>query len=256
MKTSGPVIVAALVAATVTAASYGGISGGGASTNGISGGGVSTNGISGGGVSANGISGGGVSTNGISGGGAQLLVVGPVEAINAADKTAIVLGQRVHTAALERLVVGDTAAVYGTTRADGSIAASVIQSRGLYVPGATSIFLSGTVQRAESSVGRVVVGGVTIDLTPVMSHGMLSPTVGTNLQLRGIQPVSGGLVVVNGISGGGVSTNGISGGGVSTNGISGGGVSANGISGGGVSTNGISGGGVSANGISGGGVAK
>src|SRR3984893_16748266 len=69
MKTSGPMIVAALVAATVTAASYGGISGGGASTNGISGGGVSTNGISGGGVSTNGISGGGVSTNGISGGG-------------------------------------------------------------------------------------------------------------------------------------------------------------------------------------------
>src|SRR6266853_1951494 len=135
MKTSGPVIVAALLAATVTAASYGGISGGGVSTNGISGGGLSTNGISG----------GGVSTNGISGGGAQLLVVGPVEAINTADNTAIVLGQRVHTAALGRLVVGDTVAVYGRTRADGSIVASGIQSRGLYVPGATSIFLSGTV---------------------------------------------------------------------------------------------------------------
>ena len=195
MKTSGPVIVAALLAATVTAATYGGISGGG------------------------------VSPNGISGCGAGLLVVGPVEAINAADKTAIVLGQRVHTVALERVVVGDTVAVYGTTRADGSIAASVIQSGGLYVPGSTSIFLSGTVQRAESSVGRVVVGGVTVDLTPVMSHGMLSPSVGTNLQLRGIQPVSGGLVVVNGISGGGgVIPNGISGGGVHTHGISGGGV--------------------------------
>ena len=254
MKTSGPVIVAALVAATVTAASYGGISGGGVSTNGISGGGLNANGISGGGLNANGISGGGLNANGISGGGARLLVVGPVEAINAADKTAIVLGQTVHTAALERVAVGDTVAVYGTTRADGSIAASTIQSRGLYVPGATSIFLSGTVQRAESSVGRVVVGGVTVDLTPVMSHGMLSPTVGTNLQLRGIQPVSGGLVVVNGISGGGVNTNGISGGGLNANGISGGGLNANGISGGGLNANGISGGGLNANGISGGGL--
>src|ERR1700686_4586566 len=139
MRTSGPVIVAALLAATVTAASYGGISGGGGAV------------------------------NGISGGGAQLLVVGPVEAIDAANKTAIVLGQRVHAASLERVAVGNTVAVYGTTRADGSIAASAIQSRGIYVPGATSIFISGTVQKAEPSLGRVVVSGVNVDLTSVMS---------------------------------------------------------------------------------------
>jgi len=226
MKTSGPVILAALLAATVTAASYGGISGGG------------------------------LGTNGISGGGAQLLVVGPVDAINAANRIAIVLGQTVHAASLERLAVGNTVAVYGTTRADGSIAASAIQSRGIYVPGATSIFISGTVQRAEPSVGRVVVSGVTVDLTSVMSHGMFSPTVGTKLQLTGVQPLSGGLVVVNGISGGGAEALGISGGGLGTNGISGGGLGTNGISGGGLGTNGISGGGLGINGISGGGGAR
>src|SRR6266446_6102041 len=240
MKTSGPVIVAALLAATVTAASYGGISGGGAVVNGISGGGApvingisgggapvingisgggapvingisgggapAINGISGGGAPAiNGISGGGApAINGISGGGTQLLVVGPVEAINAANKTAIVLGQTVRAPNLETLAMGNTVAVYGTIRADGSIAASTIQSRGIYVPGATAIFISGTVQKAEPSVGRVVVSGVTVDLTSVMSYGMLSPTVGTKLQLTGIQPLNGGLVVVDGISGGGV----------------------------------------------------
>src|SRR6266404_2873172 len=102
MKTSGPVIVAALLAATVTAASYGGISGGGAVANGVSGGGAVANGISGGGAVA----------NGISGGGAQLLVVGPVEAINAANTTAIVLGQRVRAPNLETLAMGNTVAVY------------------------------------------------------------------------------------------------------------------------------------------------
>src|SRR5882762_4813444 len=111
MKTSGPVIVAALLAATVTAASYGGISGGGGLVNGISGGGGLVNGISGGGGLVNGISGGGGLVNGISGGGApQLLVVGPVEAINAANSTAIVLGQMVHAASLERLAVSNTVA--------------------------------------------------------------------------------------------------------------------------------------------------
>ena len=224
MKTSGPVILAALLAATLTAASYGGVSGGG--------------------LGINGISGGGLGTNGISGGGAQLLVVGPVDAINAAIRTAIVLGQTVHVASLERLAVGNTVAVYGTTRADGSIAASAIQSLGIYVPGATSIFISGTVQRAEPSVGRVVVSGVTVDLTSVMSYGMFSPTVGTKLQLTGVQPLSGGLVVVNGISGGGAEALGISGGGLGINGISGGGgPRLNGISGGGLGINGISGGG-------------
>src|SRR6266850_1930941 len=145
MKTSGPVIVAALLAATVTAASYGGISGGGGLVNGISGGGAP-----------------------------QLLVVGPVEAINAANSTAIVLGQMVHAASLERLAVSNTVAVYGTTRADGSIAASAIQSRGIYVPGATSIFISGTVQKAEPSGGRVMVRGVPAGRMPVLARGMVS----------------------------------------------------------------------------------
>ncbi len=250
MKTSGPVIVAALLAATVTAASYGGISGGGVAANGISGGGAPV---------ISGISGGGAPLiNGISGGGAQLLVVGPVEAINAANKTAIVLGQTVRAPNLETLAMGNTVAVYGTIRADGSIAASTIRSRGIYVPGATAIFISGTVQESEPSVGRVVVSGVTVDLTSVMSHGMFSPSVGTKLQLTGIQPLNGGLVVVNGISGGGApAINGISGGGApAINGISGGGAPAiNGISGGGApAINGISGGGAPAiNGISGGG---
>src|SRR3984893_6648507 len=235
MKTSGPMILVALLAATVTAASYGGISGGGSGLNGISGGGSPAQ------------------VNGISGGGAQLFVIGPVEAINASNRTAIVLGQTVHAASLERLAVSNTVAVYGTTRADGSIVASAIQSRGIYVPGATSIFISGTVQKAESSVGRVVVSGVAVDLTSVMSHGMLSPTVGSKLQVTGIQPINGGLVVVNGISGGGAEALGISGGGGVANGISGGGGVANGISGGGGVANGISGGGGLVNGISGGG---
>src|SRR6185437_13312235 len=56
------------------------------------------------------------SSAGISGSGAELLVVGPVEAINAVDRTAVVLGQRVQTEMLDRLVVGDTVAVFGVER--------------------------------------------------------------------------------------------------------------------------------------------
>src|SRR6266550_2899622 len=198
-----------------------------------------------------GISGSGATVNGISGSGAQLLVVGPVEATSAADATATILGQRVRTLMAGQLAVGNTVAVFGTMRVDGSITASAIQSRGLYVPGATSIFLFGTVEKAEPSLGRVVINGVTVDLTPLMSYGMLSPAVGSKVAVSGTQPVSGGRLLVNGISGSGSTVNGISGSGSTVNGISGSGSTVNGISGSGSTVNGISGSGSTVNGISG-----
>src|SRR5207302_11436972 len=96
--------------------------------------------------------------NGISGGGAPLVNGSRGDGTNAVNGTSGVRGQTVHATSVESLAVGNTAAGYGTTRADGSIEASAIQSRGIYVPGATLIFISGIVQKAAPSVGRVVVG--------------------------------------------------------------------------------------------------
>src|SRR6266550_236003 len=164
MKTFGHAVVVVLVATGAASTGFAGISGSGASVNGISGSGSTVNGISGSGSTVNGISGSGSTVNGISGSGstvngisgsgAQLLVVGPVEATSVADATATILGQRVRTVMAGQLTVGNTVAVFGTMRVDGSITASAIQSRGLYVPGATSIFLFGTIQRADPSLGR------------------------------------------------------------------------------------------------------
>src|SRR2546421_3629223 len=157
---------------------------------------------------------------GISGGGlqsaqdtAQLLLIGPVEAINANARMAIVLGQKVLIEARDRIAVGDTVAVFGKTRTDGTLVASKVQMMGLYVPGATPIFIAGTVQKVDASIGRVVINGLTVDLTGAMSNGILSPAVGSRVQITGTQPVAGGLVVIAGISGGGTATQGISGGG-------------------------------------------
>ena len=81
---------------------------------------------------------GGEAVNGINRGGVELLVVGPVEAIDQAAKTAVILGQRVLVADANHLALGETAAVFGTARSDGSIVAAAIQSRGPYVPGASA----------------------------------------------------------------------------------------------------------------------
>jgi hypothetical protein len=195
--------------------------------------------------------GSGASVNGITGSGAQLLVVGPVEATSVADESATILGQRVRTAIADQLTVGNTVAVFGTMRADGSIAASAIQSRGPYVPGATSIFLFGTVQRVEPSVGRAVINGVTVDLTPLMSYGMLSPVVGSKAAVSGTQPAIGGRLLANGITGSGALVNGITGSGALVNGITGSGALVNGITGSGASVKGITGSGAIVNGITG-----
>ena len=136
---------------------------------------------------------------------AELLIVGPVESVDLANRIATVLGQRVALSNVDSLALGNTVAVFGTSRADGTIRATAIQDRGLYTAGATTIYLSGTVQQAEPSIGRVVVNGVSVDLTAAMSVGTLSPDVGSRMSIRGTQPVSRGLVLVDGIVGTGSS---------------------------------------------------
>ena len=189
-----------------------------------------------------------------SGIGDALLVVGPVESVNSAHTTAIVLGQKVLLGANSSVTVGSTVAVYGKVLGDGSLSVAKLVVEGDYVAGATPVLVSGTVQKVQPSIGRAVVSGITVDLTALMSRGSVTPAVGSTVQISGTQPVNGGVLVADGITGGGLSANGITGGGLSANGITGGGLSANGITGGGLTASGITGGGMSADGITGGGL--
>jgi hypothetical protein len=191
------------------------------------------------------------SSAGVSRGGAELLVVGPVESIDAENRTATVLGQRIHSAMVDTLAVGNSVAVFGAARADGAIEASAIQTRGLYVAGASNVFLSGTVQRADVAVGRAVVNGVNVDLTPAMSGGTLSPAVGSKVAISGIQPSSRGVVLVAGIAGTGAAVDGIAGTGSAVSGIAGTGSAVSGIAGTGSSVSGIAGTGSAVRGIAG-----
>src|SRR6185436_7335494 len=174
---------------------------------------------------------------------APLLLLGPVEAVKQRESVVVVRGQKLPLRTVGQVEVGPTVAVFGSVRSDGSFDISGVQRQGLYVPGATSIVLTGVVQKILPALGRATVGSVNVDLVSLVpleqSQGI---TVGSLVQVAGIQPVAGGLILVQGISGG--ATSGISGG--ATSGISGGATS--GISGG--ATSGISGGATS--GISGG----
>ena len=182
-----------------------------------------------------------------------LLVVGPVEAVIPQQQAAVILGQRVLLKASDALTVGETAAVFGTLGANGTVVASQVRHQGAYVAGATTVLLTGIVQKSEASVGHAQVGGLAVDLTPAMSSGSVSAAIGSVVQVVGIQPGFGGVVLANGISGSGMAAaHGISGSGMAANGISGSGLATLGISGSGRAVSqGISGSGMAASGISG-----
>ena len=181
--------------------------------------------------------------------GPELLVIGPVESIDVSTRSATVLGQRVTLNNVESLNVHNALAVFGFWRADGTIQATAVRDEGPYVAGATTVFLSGAVQRAEPSIGHAVVNGIKVDLTPAMAFGPVVPAVGSKLAVRGIQAVSRGVVTIDGIVGSGATANGIVGSGATANGIVGSGYRANGIVGSGATANGIVGSGYRANGI-------
>ena len=202
------------------------------------------------------------------GSGDPLLVVGPVESVDSAHTMAVVLGQKVLVGAHDSVTVGNTVAVYGAALGDGSLNATKVVAEGNYVAGATPVFMTGTVQKVQTSIGRAVVSGITVDLTALMSQGPVTPAVGSTVEISGTQPVNNGLLVANSITGSGkalISPDSITGSGkalVTPNSITGSGkVSAYSITGSGkaslVSTNSITGSGkVSTNSITGSGKAS
>src|SRR5579862_3403717 len=67
--------------------------------------------------------------------GMSLLIVGPVDALNPNEGTAIILGQKIRLNADERLSVGETAAVFGKIGPAGNLTSSFVKSAGEYVAG-------------------------------------------------------------------------------------------------------------------------
>ena len=165
-----------------------------------------------------------------------LVVVGPVDAYDAKHLTARVLKQTVLLPHAADLVVGDSVAVVGTINTNGAVVASSIKDEGVYVPGSSSIYLAGRIEKVNTSVGTVLVNGVTVDYTPVLAIELPTLKLGSGFTVSGIQPTLGGIVVAASVNGGGgmsaASVNG--GGGMSLASVKGGGAKQSSVKGGGV----------------------
>ncbi|MGH8314198.1 MAG: hypothetical protein ACRETU_03495, partial [Steroidobacterales bacterium] len=182
----------------------------------------------------------------------SLLVVGPAESTDVQSASVVVLGQRIGLTSKTKLIVSganssstmvtagahairlvESGRMVAIWTEDGFTASAVFISNERSTPGASLLYLNGTVSYVNLSTGRAAIGATQIDLTSALFSGALELAVGDSLQVTGTQPNPRGLVVANSyavihLSGiGGTSVNGI--GGTSVSGI--GGTSVSGIGG-------------------------
>ena len=117
------------------------------------------------------------------GGVVSRLVTGPVEAFNVEEHTATVLGQKVRVSPSATLAVGLTATVYASTDANETLLAEAVRADGQYAAGSTVVFISGIIQKISPNVGRIIVSGLTVDLTATMWNGIVWPSVGSRVEV-------------------------------------------------------------------------
>jgi hypothetical protein len=100
---------------------------------------------------------------------------------------------------LSGMSVGDFVTVDGSVVSSGWLYAdSVSVANGMYVPGATEVYVTGIPSEIDSVLGQAKLGELTIDYTAAMSGGAIPS--GLSLSFRGIQPVNRGLLVSDAVS--------------------------------------------------------
>jgi hypothetical protein len=130
----------------------------------------------------------------------DLMIVGPVEAVDLQASTIQVLGQSVRLATLGqtgdllRLALGNVVAVSGKILAAGVVEASAVSiTAEQYVAGAQPVFLRGVVSAILSDVGILAVGKLSIDYTAALySLDASSLSEGGEFVFSGIQAVPNG----------------------------------------------------------------
>ena len=146
-----------------------------------------------------------------SGFGAPIQVVGPVEKVTVGRPEITVLGQRFAASspvsAVSPLDVGASAGntlrgvgtyvvVVGERLEDGTLLANSIKTLSTpYVPGASEVFLRGTIDRYSAETGTVQIGGLQVLISDALATN--SPyyvQIGASVEILGTQAVPGGQV--------------------------------------------------------------
>ena len=125
--------------------------------------------------------------------GTELLLLGPLTALDAGASSVDVLGQTVTMGPgmardVAALRPGELVAVTGTVQPDGRILASrVVSVASDYVDGATEVLGTGVVTSLRAAVARATVGKLSLDYSPALHAGDPGIRVGSTIQFRGIR---------------------------------------------------------------------
>jgi hypothetical protein len=130
--------------------------------------------------------------------GGGLAVLGRVDAIHQHQELSVV-NQRVTGADFSHVAVGDYVAVIGDVMPDGGLLAdSVLVLSEAYVPGASSVFIRGSVPSGLTSFGGADVAGQHVDFTPVMAGSDFATADWTReVGVVGVQPLIAGVVLAS-----------------------------------------------------------
>ena len=105
----------------------------------------------------------------------NLLLRGPIQAIDAASSRILVLGQWIPASATQLAAssVGQVVAVYGSLAASGNyVVSALLHINSIrYVPGATSVFIKGVISSVDPSTGTLRIGPLSVDYTAALSQG-------------------------------------------------------------------------------------
>jgi hypothetical protein len=124
--------------------------------------------------------------------------MGPVTSINAADGTITLLGRNFalpkSSAIFNQLaasaVTGENVqvAVYGQLSRNGSLkqtSAAIIPDQ--YVPGVSSVVVSGRIKAVNNATAKFVVGTLEVDFSQTLADGPISLKVGDVVRATGVQ---------------------------------------------------------------------
>jgi hypothetical protein len=92
--------------------------------------------------------------------------------------------------------VGNSVYVEGQWEGETLVATTVTVYDEYAVPGATTVFLAGSVDDVDRRTGRLVVAGLEIDVTSV---DITSLEPADRLAISGIQPLPGGLIIADSV---------------------------------------------------------
>jgi hypothetical protein len=128
----------------------------------------------------------------------RIIANGPVDYVDDALSRVQVLGQefvaKASSPALRelssRVASGEviTATVYGRLSSDGTLKPhAVMVSNQQHVPGVTRVMVAGELKGINPERGTFVIGGLTVDYTPLLADGTIELAVGSTVEVTGFR---------------------------------------------------------------------